>query len=173
MKVGTKSVLFGVHCALWHPISVALAWRKYYHRWPSGMVEWVAILLHDVGYWGMPNMDGPEGQEHPWVSAQIAAQFFDKKREVNRVIGLIVGHSRHFAKTHGLPISDLYAPDKICVLYDPMWFYLLRANLSGEIAEFMQNGPAEVRHSQRAWFKWYRNKIRTEFYGDKSKVQKR
>lgn len=69
MQLGTKSVLFGVHNVVIHPITVALAWRDLYGRWPH-LYEWIAIILHDIGYWGKPNMDGEEGRSHPYLGAK-------------------------------------------------------------------------------------------------------
>ncbi|MCK5235828.1 MAG: hypothetical protein KAR06_02490, partial [Deltaproteobacteria bacterium] len=60
--VGTKSLLFGVHQFIWHPITVLIAWCKLY-GWPT-WPELVCIIVHDWGYWGKPNMDGPEGEKH-------------------------------------------------------------------------------------------------------------
>ena len=49
MRVGTKSVLFGVH-ALWiHPFFVAWAWWKLF-GFPWDLKLWFAFLLHDAGY---------------------------------------------------------------------------------------------------------------------------
>lgn len=70
MKVGTKSVLFGAHCFFLHPLFVAWGWWKLY-GFPWKPWLWVAFFVHDIGYWGSPNMDGPEGEEHPWVGAEF------------------------------------------------------------------------------------------------------
>lgn len=70
MKVGTKSVLFGAHCFFLHPIFVALAWINLY-GFPFDPRIWVAFFVHDIGYWGKPNMDGPEGETHVELGAKI------------------------------------------------------------------------------------------------------
>jgi hypothetical protein len=130
MKIGTRSLLFGVHQFLWHPITVFLAWH-YLYGWPTWK-ECVCIVCHDWGYWGSPNMDGPEGEDHPRRSALIVAQLFGFGYEHY----LVLLHSRHFAKrTHNRP-SKLCFADKLSIAYDPNWFYLLRAQLSGEIREY-------------------------------------
>ena len=36
MKVGTRSLLFGSHQFMLHPLFVAIAWRRLYGRWPHG-----------------------------------------------------------------------------------------------------------------------------------------
>lgn len=70
MKIGTKSVLFGVHQFAIHPWFVALGWWKLY-GFPTQLWLWIAFFVHDIGYLGKPNMDGPEGEEHPWTGARI------------------------------------------------------------------------------------------------------
>lgn len=70
MKVGTKSLLFGVHCVLIHPYYVAKAWVKLY-GWPKHLAIWVSFFTHDLGYWGKPNMDGKEGETHVELGAKI------------------------------------------------------------------------------------------------------
>lgn len=85
-------------------------------------------------------------------------------RESKRTYDLIIGHSRYYsAKQIGIKTSELYVPDKVAVLYDPPWFYLLRAHLSGEIREYVENAPAEAQQSPEHWIYWYREKVRKEF----------
>ena len=68
MTIGTKSVLFGAHCFFLRPWFVAVAWwRLYGFPWDPRL--WVAFFVHDLGYVGKPNMDGPEGEEHPLLGA--------------------------------------------------------------------------------------------------------
>jgi hypothetical protein len=55
MKVGTKSVLFGAHCFLIHPFFVAAAWIKLY-GFPWDPRLWIAFFVHDLGYFGKPNI---------------------------------------------------------------------------------------------------------------------
>src|SRR5690349_10347269 len=108
MRVGTKSLLFGVHNVLWHPITVWLAWvhlNKAFPRW----WECVAIFTHDLGYWGKPDMDGEEGRQHPVAGANLAylwtyniARFFgmshpDANGRAYRAWKLSIGHSRYYA----------------------------------------------------------------------------
>ena len=53
MKVGTKSVLFGAHCLLIHPVCLAIAsWRLYGFPWDLRL--WLAFGVHDIGYWNCP-----------------------------------------------------------------------------------------------------------------------
>lgn len=81
MKIGTKSVLFGAHCFLVHPWFVAAAWYKLY-GFPWDPRLWVAFFVHDLGYWGKPNMDGPEGETHVEFGALVMHLFdwnFERK----------------------------------------------------------------------------------------------
>ena len=49
MRIGTKSVLYGAHCAVVHPWFLAAAWWKLY-GFPWDIRLWCAFWLHDVGY---------------------------------------------------------------------------------------------------------------------------
>lgn len=80
MKIGTKSILYGAHCFFIHPWFVALAWWKLY-GFPWDPRLWVAFFVHDLGYFGKPNMDGPEGELHPWWGARVMSALFDEPWE--------------------------------------------------------------------------------------------
>ena len=67
MKIGTKSLLFGVHQFFWHPLTVYWAWKRLYGR-PS-LREFVCIFVHDWGYWRAGDMDGAIGGLHPELGA--------------------------------------------------------------------------------------------------------
>ena len=60
MKMGTKSLLFGVHQFFIHPLMVLLAWIVLYRSFP-GLKELVCIFIHDWGYWGKADLKGEEG----------------------------------------------------------------------------------------------------------------
>lgn len=186
MKVGTKSILFGVHQFLWHPYTIGRAWKKLYHRAPHWW-EWVAIVCHDVGYWGLPNMDGEEGQRHPVRGAELARSLthwiaatawtvrhpfsmaFDSSFQFmswmaisdtsRAAYELSIGHSRFYAKQSGVGISELFKADKACIFHDPQWFYLLRAHLSGEIWEFLKNSKLPEGTTSHQWFRWYQKLV--------------
>lgn len=175
MQVGTKSVLFGVHQFLWHPITVGLAWRKFHGSWPAWW-QWIAIFCHDIGYWGKPNMDGREGQSHPYAGARLAKRIvkqigfwlvensFDGDEKLRYLCGitfdLCLYHSSAYAKSNGQKTSELYWPDKLSIFYDPQWFYLLRARLSGEAWEYLRvNAPGWLTWADdplATWLAWYR-----------------
>lgn len=133
MKVGTRSLLFGVHAFWWHPITVWLAWVRLYGEFPSWR-ETVCIFVHDFGYWGCSEMDGPEGERHPERGAKIVGFLFGFEE-----YKLVLHHSRTYAKKLGAKESALCWPDKASMVYDPTWFYLIRARLSGELKEYRAN----------------------------------
>lgn len=170
MKLGTKSILFGVHQFLWHPITVVRAWRFYYGRWPT-VEEFLCIAVHDLGYWGCAEIDGAEGRQHPKAGGRIAAKLvywwnrflLRGHREAGArwlwAFGFVVTHSKNYAYSIGVNTGPLYAPDKLSILFDPMWFYLLRAKLSGELDEYIKQSPWKYPGN---WLRWYCNKVRHE-----------
>lgn len=163
MTVGTKSLLFGVHQFLWHPFTVALAWRRRYKKWPN-FFESLTILVHDWGYWGCDNMDGFSGKQHPRAGAYIMFQLTRSWTAPDyKYHWLALGHSRWMAKGYGMPPSALCNPDKESVLFDPRWFYLLRATLSGEIKEYKSAAIRAHKISpfatNREWFDWFKGRV--------------
>jgi hypothetical protein len=157
MNVGTKSLLFGVHQFLWHPITVFAAWYELY-----GMPNWkecVCIFIHDWGYWGRPNMDGLEGEKHPEFAAMIALAYLDRSTWNSATYtyrNLCLFHSRHYARYHGVEPSMLCWADKLSIKYDPWWFYLPRAWLSGELAEYraLHGSMGENFKTHHEWYIW-------------------
>ncbi len=70
IPLGTRSVLCGYHCFFIHPWFVAVGWWKLYGLpWQPWL--WIVFIVHDLGYWGKPNMDGDEGEKHPWFGAKV------------------------------------------------------------------------------------------------------
>lgn len=162
MKVGTKSVLFGAHCWFIHPWFVAWAWWQLY-GFPWDPRLWVAFFVHDLGYWGKPNMDGPEGENHVHFGAALMHRLFDKRCtnalcsdgricsgdsesgthfywcDCRRWWCFMLFHSRFYAAQWGQRmISRLGIADKLAVALEPWWLYLPRAIASGEIKEYME-----------------------------------
>lgn len=131
MKIGTKSVLFGAHCFLLHPWFVAVAWWRLY-GFPWDLRLWVAFLVHDLGYWGKPNMDGPEGERHVEFGARIMDFLFGPEWG-----NLCRYHSRFYAKKDGVRPSRLCMADKLSIAMTPAWIYLPMTRASGEIHEYM------------------------------------
>lgn len=136
MKLGTKSLLFGVHQFLWHPVTVWRAWRELYGVRPSWR-ECVCIFLHDWGYWGCETMDGFDGARHPRRGARIAGWLFGFDFYL-----LVLLHSRTYAAELGKAPSKLCWADKLSMAYEPQWFYLLRARWTGELAEYRAHAHA-------------------------------
>lgn len=167
MKIGTKSVLFGVHCFLLHPLFIAIGWWQEYgfrrvqvgmclvwesttlrdgselrrQRWQqvtTWLLDprlWLAFFVHDLGYLGKPNMDGPEGETHPELGARIMRRLFGEPWGE-----FVLTHSRYYAKRLGKDVSPLCAADKRVFMIEPWWLYIPRARASGELAEFIANG---------------------------------
>lgn len=161
MKVGTKSVLFGAHQFLIHPLLLFIGWWLEYGFAPISIGErvqrsepryggiarfarstvyaslwnprlWIAFFVHDLGYWGKPNMDGPEGESHPEFGARLMQRWFGEPWGQ-----LVLLHSRYYSKRGGLPVSPLCYADKRVIVIEPFWLYLPRVWASGELREFM------------------------------------
>jgi len=156
MKVGTKSLLFGVHQIFIHPLWVALAWWKLY-GFPFDPRLWVAFVVHDWGYWGCPEMDGPKGDYHPEVGAEIMHTLFDgiecggnglnHWRFPSRTwYNFCLCHSRFLSKQMGLQPSKLCMADKLSLALEPWWLYLPRAWASSELVEYMKSAQPDGKH---------------------------
>ncbi len=131
MRVGTKSVLFGAHQFVLHPLFVAAAWARLY-GFPRDPRLWLAFALHDVGYLGKPDMDGAEGEQHVELGARIMGRLFGREwGDFCRY------HSRFWAAKAGAPFSRLCVADKLSVVLMPRWLYLALVCLSGEAKEYM------------------------------------
>lgn len=127
--IGTRSILWGVHSMLWHPFVVLLGWITLFGL-PS-LKELLCIIVHDIGYIGMRNIDGIEGITHCQMGAKMAGKLLGERyRE------LVLHHSRTYCKTFGGAPSKLCWADKVSILYEIQWFYIFRARLSGEIKEW-------------------------------------
>lgn len=133
-----------------------MAWLKLYGR-PS-IKEIICIIIHDWGYWGCPNMDGVEGEKHPEFAARIAGKLFGEG-----YYNLCLLHSRHYARNAGLEPSQLCWADKLSMLYEPCWFYLVRARLSGELREYRKvaaiAGFMPLAATDKQWFYWVKSRL--------------
>lgn len=167
--------MFGVHQFLWHPITVIMGWYRLYGKFPN-FKELICIFVHDLGYWGKPNIDGPEGDTHPEFGALLAHRLLDpwecieipstckedsgwhELRQTNTYLKLCLYHSRHYAALAGGVPSALCWADKLSCAYDPWWFYLLRSCLSGEIHEqrkmWADEGRIPITATHREWYAW-------------------
>jgi hypothetical protein len=160
MKIGTKSVLFGAHCFFLHPWFVAFAWWTLY-GFPRDPRLWVAFFVHDLGYIGKPNMDGDEGELHPYRGALIMGALFGKKW-----FEFTLYHSRFLSKKAGAQYSRLCVADKLAIAITPAWLYLPMVKATGEIKEYMKdaernsNGELKVQGSERIWYDGVRDYVR-------------
>lgn len=135
-RIGTRSVLLGAHAFWYHPFAVAMGWWKLY-GFPWHPALWLCFFFHDIGYIGMPNMDGPEGESHPWLGSFVVFFLtFGSEKWGNECLY----HSRHLAKSMGAQPSRLCMADKLAPVYTPAWLYIPGTRLSGELAEYMANG---------------------------------
>jgi hypothetical protein len=186
MKVGTKSLIIGVHNIVWHPVTVFLAWCELY-----GIPNWkecICIFIHDWGYWGCSNMDGKEGEDHPIRGAMIAYQYLDKKQTIitydennipaflelpevppkDTYFYLCLFHSRGTAKRYDAEPSKLCWADKLSIKYDPWFLYLPRAILSGEIKEYRKRaddfGELKFDRTNREWYQWSHDRMIRKAY---------
>jgi hypothetical protein len=148
MTIGTKSILFGVHQFAIHPFFVAAAWWRIY-GFPCDLRLWAAFFLHDLGYWGKPNMDGYEGETHPEFAARIMAFLFGQQWGDFALL-----HSRFYAKKLNRHFSMLCVADKLAIALTPPWLYLAQARASGELAEYMQGHGARTPDCGRSPRKW-------------------
>jgi|SRR5690242_9376274 len=149
MTIGTKSILFGAHAFWFHPFVVAAAWWKVY-GFPWDPRLWVAFFVHDLGYIGCPNMDGPEGETHPELGAVIMQRLFDTaswhegwdgwhKMRGETWHDFCLYHSRSYAKRDGAEVSKLCYADKLAFTVQPKWLYLFLVRLTGEYVEYLEN----------------------------------
>jgi len=118
MTIGSKSLLYGAHQFLLHPFFVGLGWWKLYGA-PLDPRLWVAFFIHDLGYIGKPNMDGPEGKTHPELGARIMEKFFGKEWGA-----FCRYHSRSTVRRDGTEPSLLCDADKYATLLVPRCLYL-------------------------------------------------
>jgi hypothetical protein len=132
MRVGTKSILFGVHNFVLHPPLVAIAWWRLY-GFPRDPRLWVAFLVHDAGYFGRRSMEGPDGERHVELGARIMGRLFG-----SQWADFCRRHSRFYARARSLTVSKLCVADKLAFVLTPAWLYLPLARASGELWEYME-----------------------------------
>lgn len=138
MKIGTRSILFGAHCLFLHPCVLAISWTLLYGL-PRDWRLYLAFFVHDLGYFGKTDIDGPEGEEHVHLGARIMRRLCgDEWEEFTRC------HSRYWAKRTGRPFSRLCVADKLAFVITPLWLYLPMARWTGELAEYMRRAQCSV-----------------------------
>lgn len=157
MRIGTKTLLFGGHQFILHPLLVGMAWVKIYHKLPNPK-ESICIIIHDWGYWGLNNIDGEEGDGHPVWAAEWASFSLDRNRNSNRYWELCMFHSRFVAKAYNCKPSKLCSADKLGITLYPTWLWYTLVRLSGELTEY-QNNPKYASERElkignpREWFR--------------------
>ena len=165
LPVGTRSLLYGAHQFVLHPVLVALAWTKLY-GFPLDPRLHLAFFVHDLGYAGCRDIDGPEGERHVEFGARVMWRLCDRREyHAHQLIArhhaqdtrtlpahalgtwgkLTLYHSRFTARAHNQPHSRLCVADKYATVLDPAWLFLPRVVLSGEIWEFLSlaTGPSK------------------------------
>jgi len=165
MKLGTKSLLFGAHQFILHPIFVAIAYTRLYGFTFDPRI-WIAFIVHDWGYWGKSDIDGKEGKTHPILGAKIMHELFDDSTLSSYTTELgafsirsrmwyefTLYHSRFYAKNDGVQFSKLCYADKLAFSVPPMWLYLLLVNLTGEIHEYLNDELKPSLTNQIMWYK--------------------
>lgn len=149
MKIGTKTLLFGCHQFLIHPWYVYRAWKKIYKVRPD-FWETVCIVIHDWGYWGCSDIDGPEGEEHPsrivhmiyWITLDkyINHIFNVNKYAVDdKIVPLCLYHSHTMADKMERGVSKLYWADKLGTVSMPPRLWVWFGKLTGEMGEYTTN----------------------------------
>lgn len=163
MRLGTKTLLFGVHGFFIHPILVLIAWVKIYHEFPSWR-ELVCIIIHDWGYWGKTTLKDKDGDNHPEFGANLAGKWFGKEWH-----DFVLGHSNFYIIRHGVSRSKLLAPDKYWHCIIPIWFYKIISVPSGEwnhyrsVTNARQVGP--LTDSDEMWWKKIQDRCREKVNG--------
>ena len=132
LTIGCKTLLFGAHNVILHPIMLAIAWIRLYGFKTLNLKLAVAFLVHDWGYWGKADIDGPSGERHPELGAKIMGFLFGPEWAEFTLF-----HSRSYAKAAGKPVSRLCYADKLATALTPAWLYVPMVCLTGEISEYM------------------------------------
>lgn len=102
-------------------------------------------------------MDGPEGEEHVRLGAEILGALFGTDWYMFSLL-----HSRYYAKKLDVPHSRLAVADKMAIALTPWWLYLPMVRATGEIREYQtaakhieEHGDwkASTWREDRAWFR--------------------
>lgn len=153
LPIGTRSLLLGAHQFAIHPFFVAWGWSKLY-GFPIDPRLWVCFFVHDLGYFGKPNMDGDEGELHPLLGAAIVRRLFGPRWSEFCLL-----HSRFMSRRLGKRYSRLCPADKMAIVLTPTWLYIPLVTMSGELPEYMGMERESKYHemgfdhsSPRAWY---------------------
>jgi hypothetical protein len=93
---------------------------------------WASFFVHDIGYLGKTDIEGPSGETHVYAGARVMTRLFGP------VWGeFCLRHSRYWAHSHGGGLSRLAAADKLAFVLTPSWLYLPMARATGELSEYI------------------------------------
>ena len=109
MTIGTRSVLYGAHCAVLHPWFLAVAWSKLY-GFPWDVRLWASFCLHDIGYISKPNMDGCEGETHVELGAKIMGLLFGESWAAFYKLCGIRPEFKRFFRQRGMGVRGMGLP---------------------------------------------------------------
>lgn len=119
MTEGTKSMLFGCHQIIIHPLIVLVAWYRLYRRWPKPW-QLVCILIHDIGHWGKDYLTYFEHKRDHWrAGAELARRLFG-----DEAYWFCRWHSKTSNGNSWQP-NDLFYADKYSWLCAPRWWLKL------------------------------------------------
>jgi hypothetical protein len=174
MKTGTKSLLFGVHQFILHPLFVLAGWVKLYgwsvKKVSCAYVWWKVVLCifaHDLGYYNCDDMDGEwSGAMRPEFGAKLIHKYVDEKSGfIYMYQNLCLYHSASYARRFGGSPSDLCYADKLGSVLIPWWLWVGLGKLSGELAEYRANPEFNKRlaiqpeYTNRQYFEAYRRLV--------------
>lgn len=141
MTEGTKSLLFGCHQFLLHPLFVVAAWRKLYSRWPRPW-QLVCILLHDIGHLGKDYLSDPELKKIHWqLGAVLAGKLFG-----THAYWFVRWHSKSSNGSTWQP-SELFWADKYSRLIAPLWFRQASCLVEGFTRKQQRQWQADMREN--------------------------
>lgn len=137
MNIGTRSLLFGCHQFILHPLFVIIAWVRVNRLIGTKLTftHIIASIIHDWGYWGCREMDGNSGLQHPIFGANLIYRITGSQWWYEECLL----HSRHWAKKMERIPSNFCWVDKLSVALMPPWLWAILAYLSGEGWEYMEN----------------------------------
>ena len=168
MTLGTKTLLFGVHQVIIHPLLVTISWIRLYHSFPNWK-ELFCIFIHDWGYWGKPNLKNADGDTHPQLGANIAEKLLGSEWR-----DFILGHSSFYVVRNNIKASKLLAPDKYFHCLIPLWAYKILAVPTGEFRHYRDikhcRQVADQSETDKEWYDKLRkvcmNKINNQYIID-------
>ena len=158
MRLGRKSLLFGCHQFILHPLFVFIAWVKLNRCRNRSAIHLavrmtpahiLACIVHDWGYWWTRTMDGPDGIQHSILGANIMYTLTGSHFWYEEVLL----HSSEFAGRLNMVPSNFCWVDKYATAIMPSWLWASLAYMSGEGWEYLRNRNYETYHPMPLTFK--------------------